>query len=392
MNEPLRIAMIILGYYPIIGGAEVQLRTLARQLQAQGVEVSVLTRRYAGLKAFELVDGIPVYRLLAPRPKPVAALSFIATAIPLLRRLRPHVVHAFTMLSPAIIACVAKMILGIPAIVGNQGGGRGGEVYRLHNKFLSNQRFAFLRRYVDAYITISQEIDRELEQIGMSADRRVFILNGVDTNRFSPVSPTDKQLLRARLGLPSGPMAIFVGRLAPEKRVANLLTIWPEVRSVYPEASLLIIGTGVEESMLKAMAGDDVHFAGAVEDVAPYLQTADLFVLPSMREGLSVAILEALSTSLPVVATAVGGTPDVIKHDYNGWLVPPENPPALRDAIVTLLGDQTRRANFGARGRELVIRNYSLATCVAQHRALYTHLASGHPIATLKLQAAEGDR
>ncbi|HEX8683203.1 MAG TPA: glycosyltransferase family 4 protein [Ardenticatenaceae bacterium] len=379
---PIRVAMIIQGYLPRVGGAERQLAALAPLLQAQGVELSVLTRRYPGLAPFEIIGGVPVHRLPIPGPKAVASLSFTLSALWLLRRLRPHVIHAHELLSPTTAAVAAKRLFGVPVVAKVLRGGELGDVAKLQSRSSGISRLQRFRHEVDGFIVISKEIDEELAGVGVPPEKRFFIPNGVDLERFASVSPEEKAALRASLGLPDGPIALFTGRLVPEKRVDQLVALWPTIRATHPAATLLVLGTGGEEARLQQMAGGGVRFTGRIEDVVPYLQAADLFVLPSATEGLSNALLEAMAAGLAVVATSVGGAPDVIEHGDNGWLVPPDDRAALEAALLALLGDAERRATLGQRARERVTRDYALPVIAQRLYALYSHLVSGQPLAT----------
>ncbi|MBI3243732.1 MAG: glycosyltransferase family 4 protein [Chloroflexi bacterium] len=375
-NQALRVAMIIQGYHPLVGGAERQLAAVAPLLQARGVDVHILTRRYPGLAAFEMIGGVPVHRLPIPGPKAVASAVFTLAALPLLWRLRPHVIHAYSLFSPATTAVTAKRLLGAPVVVKVLRGGALGDVIRLQQKSSGEGRMALFRKQVDAFVVISQEIDAELAAAGVPPERRVFLPNGVDIGHFAPA---DKQALRSKLGLPGAPIVVFAGRLAAEKRVDQLLALWPAARAAHAGATLLIIGTGEQELALKRAAGEGVQFVGQVDDVAPYLKAADLFVLPSSTEGLSNAMLEAMATGLPVVATSVGGTTDLITPGENGLLVPPDSPPALQEALLTLLADEARRTEMGRRGREQVLGDYALPAVAGRLRNLYNQLAATQP-------------
>jgi glycosyltransferase involved in cell wall biosynthesis len=111
-----------------------------------------------------------------------------------------------------------------------------------------------------------------------------------------------------------------------------------------------------------------------VDGTIPYLQAADLFVLPSATEGLSNSMLEALSTGLPVLATSVGGTPDVISHDVNGYLIPPDDLEALKSGLSTLLADESLRARLGREARQSILQNFSLDSIAIQLNTLYHRL------------------
>lgn len=377
-QKPLRVAMIIQAYLPHLGGAERQLAALAPLLCTQGIDLQVITRRYPGMRKFEVLQGVPVYRLPIPGPKPVASILFTLAALPLLRRLQPDLIHAHELLSPTTTAVLAKRRWGTPVVTKVLRGGDLGDLAKLQHKPFGRQRMHTFKQQVDGFIVISQEINNELASWGVPPEKRFLIPNGVDVQRFTPVSPAEKEQLRQRLGLPEGETAVFAGRLVAEKQVDKLVGLWPQIREIYSRAQLIILGTGPEEGRLVQMAGDGVHFLGNVEDVAPYLQAADLFILPSATEGLSNALLEALAAGLPVIATAVGGAPDVITHQMNGWLIPAQHPSEWQwlEAILTLFTKTQMRDYLGAQGRRRVMADYGLAATAEKLVALYGRLTA----------------
>lgn len=366
--------MIIQGYHPLLGGAERQLRSVAPLLLQRGIDVQVLTRRHTGTAPYELVDGVPVHRLPVPGPRPAKSLAYTAGSLALLRKLRPAVIHAYELSSASTTAIAAKRWLGVPVVVKLLRGGVRGDIDRLGEKIFGRRRLATFVREVDAFMTISREIDAELARAGVAPERRPFIPNGVDTRRFAPATPDERARLRAEHGLSDGQVAVFVGRLAPEKRVDLLLRAWSAASK--PDATLLVLGEGPEEQALRALAGPNVRFMGRVEDTAPFLKAADLFVLPSSTEGLSNALLEALAAGLPALATDVGGASDVVQHGVSGWLIPPDDPRALGAGLRALLVDASLREQLGRAGCENVRRGYSLDSVADQLAALYVQLAS----------------
>ena len=370
--------MLSHGYYPRIGGVERQLAAVVPLLQARGVEPYVLTRRLRGTQRFETVGGAPVYRLPVPGPKPLASLTFTLSALPLIKRLNPDLIHAHELISPATTAIAARKLFGIPVVATVHGSGLSSDVLRLKRRFLGKTRLKILCREIAAFCVISAVIDRELATEGVPVQKRISIPNGVDTGRFAPLAPAQKKALRSRLALPAeARIVIFVGRLAPEKRVDLLTGIWRSVRQAVPRALLLILGSGPEEAGLKQRAGDGILFLGSQPDVTPYLQAADLFVLPSAAEGLSLALLEALACGLPVIATSVGGNPEVIRHLETGWLTPPDDPPALTEAIVTLLEDEKLQSKLREKARAHAVQNYSLVKMADRLLDLYRQVLEG---------------
>jgi len=378
MSGPIRIAMVIQTYLPRLGGAERQVAALAPLLQAQGFEIEVFTRRYAGMETYEIVRGVPVHRIAVFGPKPVASLLYTAGSLKALTTYRPHLIHAHELLSPTTTALAAKRLLRLPVVAKVLRGGALGDIAKLNQKSTGKRRMVAMSRQVDAFVVISHEIDLELREVGVPDSRRVFIPNGVDTQRFQPME--DKRSIRIALGLPNDNLIVlYGGRLVPEKRVATLVESWPVIRARFPDALLVIAGSGEEEDRLKAAAQTGVRLVGAVDNVVPYLQAADVFVLPSATEGLSNALLEAMAAGLPVVATAVGGAPDLIDHQQNGWLIVPDDPQALQDGIMALLANEDLRHGFGERARERVEQHYSLDATANRLGELYRRLLRERP-------------
>jgi glycosyltransferase involved in cell wall biosynthesis len=322
-----------------------------------------------------MIDGIPVFRLPIPGPVPVAALTFTAAAMPLIQRLRPDVVHAHELFSPATTALAARRLFGTPVVATAHRSGPLGDVERMQNRPFGMRRLRAIRNEIDCFTTISSDVDRELDGLGIEPHRRRMIANAVDIDRFAPVSPESRRERRAALNLPDGPLVVFAGRLAPEKRINVLINCWPAIRQSFPDAHVLVLGTGPEEATLKAQSGAGVIFGGAVDDVVPYLQAADVWTLPSAAEGFSVAMLEALACGLPIVLTDVGGARDAVVDGEHGLLVPPDDPTALEAALMRVLGDPELRARLGRNGRERVVQSFSLPAVASALRDVYQELA-----------------
>jgi glycosyltransferase involved in cell wall biosynthesis len=370
-----RVAMVIQRYLPHVGGAERQLQQLAPRLHALGFEIHIITRHETGLALFEMIEDVPVHRVPSFGPKPVAGATFTLGAVTQLTRLKPDLIHAHEILTPASIAVLSKMINRHPVVVKLLRGGTRGDIYKLKRKLFWKSYFANLNRSVDAFITISHEIDDELVALNVDAEKRVFIPNGVDTRRYLPVSEEHKQKLRTELSVPMRAMvAIYAGRLVPEKRIDQLLAVWMKVHASFHNSHLLIVGSGPEESRLRQMNGNGVQFTGQVNDARRYLQAADLFVLPSSTEGLSNSMLEAMACGLPVLATKVGGALDVIQHDRSGYLIPPDDVDALQHGLESLLKEKSLRLRLGDAGRQRIVSDFSLDSVAERLASLYLRL------------------
>lgn len=374
----MHIVMISHGYKPRIGGAERQLATIAPLLKTQGLDITILTRKLNGTASYEEIDGIPVYRLPSPGNKPLASLAFTISALKLIRRLKPDIVHAHELISPATTGLMAHFLNQVPLVFTLHLSGPDGDIHRMQRKFLGSFRLDLFRKNATVFVVISKEIDEELASLGVLPAQRVFIPNGVDTNQFSDTSQSIKNSQRARLGIESDVLlAVYIGRLVHVKRVDLLLSAWPFVRKRFPKAELMIIGSGPLEEYFKKQNISGIHFLGSQPDVSPFLRAADLFILPSDAEGLPVALLEAMSSKIACIATSVGGVPDVVEHKKNGWLIPPNDLQSLQSAIVNLFEDGDLRSRMGFNGRQQIIENYSADQMASKLKNLYQQIIDG---------------
>ncbi len=370
----MRVVMVILEYHPIVGGAQRQLANVAPRLAARGVEVHVITRAVIGHPARERHEGVEIHRLPAPGPKAFASIVFTTLALARVIALRPALVHGYSLFSPATVAFLARRLLGVPAVIKILRGGQGGEVARMAHKTVGPARLRALIREIDAFLVISSEIDEELAALGIAADKRVPMPNGVDDTRYSPLGAEARAALRERLELVAGrPTVLFCGRLVPEKRVVELVMAWPEVMASHPDAQLVIAGDGPEAKRIDALGVAGVRRLGELDEVVEWLRAVDGFVLPSETEGLSNAMLEAAACALPIVATHVGAASDVIEDRRSGFLVPARDQAALVRALVRLL-DAPDRGAMGRRGREIVQSRYALDAVAESLVSLYERL------------------
>jgi glycosyltransferase involved in cell wall biosynthesis len=371
----MRVMMLIQSYHPsYMGGAELQLTALAPLLMERGVEVHVVTRRHKGMSSYEVMDGVKVHR--APtleifRMEPLTATLYALYVVLQTLRLKPSVIHAHGLFSPTVAGLFAKRIFGVPVVAKVLRGGVLGDVVRVKNKWLGNRRMANLRDNVDAFIVISEEIRAELIAEGVPETRCHYIPNGVDIDRFKPVDPEIKRRLRAEKQIADVPTVIYVGRLVAAKRVANLIESWKCVSQTFPEAQLVIVGMGSQEAPLRAEAGDRVHFVGKVDDVPTYMQLGDVYVLPSVSEGLSNSLLEAMATGLPIIATAVGEAPRLIRSSEDGWLIPPDDVQALTDSLTSALEDTDRTRGIGVHNRQRILSDFQLSVTADKLVQLY---------------------
>ena len=377
--KTLDLLAISHGYFPRIGGAENQLRAFLPHLRAEGIKTTVLTRRYdSNLPAFQKVDDFPVYRLPATGSKVIASLTFTLSAVWRSLRLRPSLIHAHEFISPATVALLAGWLLKTPIIITPHGGGKTGDVQKMKSKLTGSIRLKALRKRVSKFIVISEEIGEELLSVGVDAEKLIYISNGVDTGKFSAPNANLKLARRTQIGLPAdADIAVFTGRFVPLKNLDLLISVWDSYRKINPKAELLLVGSGEEEKKLQAMAGEGVHFMGSTNDVRPFLQAADVFILPSRREGLSVSLLEAMSCGLVPLLSDVGGARQAVTHKENGWIIPPNDGNALLGGLQAMFGDKEMLNQRAQAARQRVVADFSIQLTAKKLSQLYFDLAEG---------------
>jgi len=222
------------------------------------------------------------------------------------------------------------------------------------------------------------------QALGMGVDARALscIPNGVDTQRYQPGE--SRGALRASLGLePSVPLVGFVGRLSPEKAPEVFVRAALLLRHLAPEAHCVICGDGPLRESLQAQVErmqleGRVHFVGLRRDMPEVYRALDVCVCTSNSEGMPLALMEAMASALPVVATRVGGVPDLVEHGRTGWLVGPRDYEGAAQAIARLLAHDDERHGMGRRARERAVQHFALDESIARTAELLQRLAA-HP-------------
>ena len=237
---------------------------------------------------------------------------------------------------------------------------------------LTGKLFYPLIKKVDAVVSVCKQSTHELVNGGFSRERITEIPNGVNIHRFVQRPP--RQLLER-------PTITFVGRLDRYKGLGFLLEAFEKVLSRPSNARLLIVGTGPDETVLKKRVHqlnleENILFLGKREDIASLLLESDIFVLPTLSEGMSNVLLEAMSCGLPVVTTSVGGNCDLISNGHNGILVPPGDSDALGEALMEILQNTALAQQLGDEARRTVQNHYSLEAISDSYLALYNKIAS----------------
>lgn len=293
------------------------------------------------------------------------------------RRLRPAIVHTRNL--SALESQVVATIAGVRARVH---GVHGRDTYDLYGK---NRKYNLLRRLirplVSHYIAVSRDLQGWLiDTINVTPVRVSQIYNGVDNRRFHP--PTMPCKLQAPAGFfqPDNIVIGSVGRMAAVKDYPTLVRAFLRLVELAPELCdrlrLLIVGEGEHRAacleQLKKQDADQLAWLPGERSDIPELMTAmNIFVLPSLGEGISNTILEAMATGLPVVATRVGGNPELVHEGVTGLLVPPADPDAITNALLGYVRNPDLRRLHGQAGRAIIDREYSMDAMVQGYLSVY---------------------
>ena len=351
------------------GGAEKALVDLALRIDRSRYNVSVCATRSAG-NYQPILDAAGVRTTVIGR-KSRWELYRLLGLVSLMRKQPVHILHTHLFGSNTWGRLLGKLA-GVPVIVAHE-----------HWSTKSRPEVwvdTVLSRLSDRVIVPSVWSKETVVRIDRIPSRLVSVIyNGVDISQFAP-NMEARNDLRLELGFPQGAFVVgTVGRLSPEKGgVDNLIRAVARLREERHEARLLIVGDGplrVELESLNTSLGSPAIFAGLRSDVARVLNALDVFVMPSLNEALPIALLEAMSVKLPVVATRVGGIPEVLEDGKNGLLVPPGDVGALEAALRRLASDPEQRERLGSAGQAQVHSRFTLDEMARQVEEVYSDIA-----------------
>ncbi len=383
--------MVISQFHPIIGGAEKQAQLLSRKLIERGVLVDIVTGWWKfGTARKERMDGIQVFRNFAcwgmfgvKGIRTLGALIYMMSlGVFLVRhRKRYDLIHVHQALYPAFVSVLAgKGVLGKPVIVKTASSGVTSDINQLKRVPLGGFQLRYLLKNMECLIAVSKVGGKEFNDIGFPESQIEHIPNGV-------VSPHDGKANYSHVK-----RVITTARLSKEKGIDILLRAWGNVVRQEKGIKLIIVGDGPLAEELKKLRNslgltESVEFTRMVQNVTDYLRNADLFVLPSRAEGLSNALLEAMSYGLPCIATNVGGNIELIGENdqnnimpgefmigRNGLLVNPDDVEGISEAMLYLIRNEIEREELGNRGRLYIEKNYSIDLIADKYIALYQRM------------------
>jgi len=383
VTPPIRVLkfMTLFG----IGGTEKQVANLTKRMDRQAFDLSFgcISRWGELLNEIEGKQGIQVAEFPLSNLYGINAFRQQLRLAAALRRGHTQIMHSYNFYANVFSIPAAKLA-GVPCIVAS---------IRDMGIYLSPAKRRVQRlicRLADKVVVNADAIRDWLVEDGYPAHKVVVIRNGVDTSRFG--APNDGAALRRELDIPGGaPLVVMLARLNPTKGIECFFEAAARVRQVRPDAYFLAVGEcftrgdgefrvdheyrRILDDKVKSLGlTDRIRFTGLRKDVPEVLAAAAVSVLPSVSEGISNSLLESMAAGIPVVATRVGGTPEVIQDGVHGLLVSPGDARAVADAILAILGDAELAARLGANGRRRAKEEFSFEAVVRRTEDLYRGL------------------
>lgn len=370
MSRPIRVMHVVMDLD--IGGGQISILTALRYHNPEALNVTICCLGRAGTlaeKAERMGGNVLSLNRQGMRNDPGTLWQLMR----LMRCCKIDVVHTHLWCRSNVYGRAAAALARVPVIVATE---QGRITVRPPKRLLADY---ILGPFTDGFIAVSRAVKEHMvQQQGVPAHKIRVIYNGIDPNQFQVCE--SQTVVRRSLGLPVGvPLIGCVARLEPVKGHSYLIDAMAEIRAHLPQAILLIVGTGtaqvtLREKVRKQGLSGAVLFLGERQDIPTLLRAMDLFVLPSLDEGLGIALLEAMAMGLPVVATNVGGIPEVVDNGRTGILVPPQDSEALAQAVIALLRDEKRRQRMGMLGKERALSQFTAQRSAAQLETLYRSL------------------
>jgi glycosyltransferase involved in cell wall biosynthesis len=367
-----------------IGGPSVHVILLSHGLRPLGYDTRLVVGRESAREGnlFALAEekGVACETVagLGREIAPLSDLLALAGLTRLMRAWQPQIVHTHTA-KAGLLGRLAARAAGVPTVVHTFHGHVLRGYFSPPKQALFRRLEALLARAADALVAVSESVKQDLVALGVARAEKIRVIPlGLELRALAATLPRGR--LRREAGLSDDtPLVGMVGRLVPIKDVPSFLRAARLVADARPSVRFALVGDGEERPALEALASGlglerAVHFCGWRQDLAPVYGDLDVVVNASRNEGTPVALIEALAAARPVVATAVGGTPDLLGRGERGRLVPAGEPEALARAILETLDQPEAAKQRACRGRDHVIATHSSERLFRDMDALYREL------------------
>jgi len=384
----LNVLMVIGSYYPEVTGGAVQCQLLIKTLKEKVRFLVLTTTRDMVLPRQSKVDGVDVIRIPIWEKNRIdyfiAFFRFISFF--LYRRKDFQIVHLHGFTAKSILLIFLSKLFHKKIIIKMSSIGHDDPLAMGNRGFFLHQFFS----KANAYVGVSKQFKSIYRNSDLPADRFKLIPNGVDTKRFCFVSNREKRRLRQQFGLPLElKIILFIGHFSKDKNPDILINIWKDsVVNVYPDSGIVFVGRTspdhyevdvdiVKEVKRLAKPYQDkrIFFVEKTHDIEKYYQASDIFVMPSLREGLPNAMLEAMSCELPVILSKLETLTEwVVEDGLNGFLFPPGNEVELSEKLILVLSNSDLSIALGKRARKTILERFSMNTVAGLYRELYRRL------------------
>ncbi len=359
------VVMLVNEFSPLpIGGAETQAERLSTYLAAHNWNVWVITRRAKGLAKNEQRNGFHIIRPATWGIGKLKTITFLISAFITLFQMRRHyqILHAHLAFGPALLAVCLGRLLGKKVIVKLGGSNAIGDIQVSLNTWRGRLRIAAIRHWADVVIALTEVMQNEALEVGISSQQIKLMNNGIDANLYRFDQKT-KHDAKVNLKVQNDITIIFIGRLDPVKSLKTAIDALKLSIATVPNIKLFIIGDGPERPNLEVQVQqhkleEKVIFTGNQTNIKPYLQAADIFILPSITEGISNALLESMASGIACIASPVGGNNEVLDHGKFGYMPPVGDAKAWSDAFTELSKNHDMREKLGVTARNRVLSTY----------------------------------
>ncbi len=371
MRPPLVVHVI---HHLIMGGMENGLVNIVNRMPHSRYRHAIVCIEY--FSEFRQRIKRPDVEVYTLNKKPGRNPKHLFQMYKMFKALRPSIVHSRNL--SGLDALLPAALARVPCRIHGEHGRDADDVKG------QNRKHQLLRKLhkplVDMFVPLSRDLERYLtDSIGVPEQKIRTICNGVDTSRFRPRTGARQSELAMRV--PEGKIIVgTVGRLQPVKNQRDLVDAFAHVCRQEPElagrAYLVLVGDGSESQKIQSQVdelglSDKIWLAGSREDIPELMRDMDVFVLPSLTEGISNTILEAMASGLPVVATDVGGNPELVDEGETGTLVPSQNIERMASSIAEYIRNNDKRIQHGAQSRRQSENRFSIDTMVSNYMALY---------------------
>ncbi|MFW5888114.1 MAG: glycosyltransferase [Patescibacteria group bacterium] len=368
-SQKIKIMYVLTGLHT--GGAEVLLRDLLRKIDREKFEpvvVSIVPIGQIGKEIEQAGDRVISLKI----NRKWNFLLMFGRFLKLIKKEKPQIIHAH-LFHAIFLSRLAKLFNKKTKIIST-----------IHNENIGGRSREFLLRMTDRLSDITNTISQRVSEI--MVDKKVVkkdkvrtVYNGIDLEKFYP-DPEKGKKIKERLDIENNyPVLISVGRLAEAKGFGYLLESVKELKKEYNDIVLIILGEGEKRQELESKIKDlnlenNIFLSGNKSNVVDYLNSADIFVSSSLWEGLPTAILEAMACGLPVVATNVGGTAEIVEDGRQGLLMDSQSPEQITEKVTYLLNNDEKKDKFRKEARIKIKNNFTLEEMVKNYEKMYIDL------------------